>query len=375
MAKLNSAESIRGLACLAVVFSHLSLSFYPYLHQFSPEDRARGAWDHFMHQSPFAFWYSGTAAVFVFFVLSGFVLSYAILRNANVPRKVAEMAIKRYPRLAIPAFFSCILAWIALSFTDIDSNLVNGWLQAYATETITFKQAVYEGSLGAFFFASSTTNWVLWTMQLELFGSLLLFAIVLVHHYKPSMFIPASLMLPCLTLWMGESFFLGMCSFVIGCYFYLYGRKIPLLLGIIMLVLGLYFAGAHNNSHAYHWLHSILGKRTYEYGNFLAGILIVYSILMTPRISEALDKKALVYLGKLSFSIYLLHMMFIYLTCIPVFNYLRHLHWSYDSAVIGAVIICLSAIFIASAIYSKYIDQFSVRCSNYISKKFLGSSK
>ena len=79
MAKLNAAESIRGLACLAVVFSHLSLSFYPYLHHFSPDDRAHGSWDYFIHHSPFAFWYSGTAAVFVFFVLSGFVLSYAIL--------------------------------------------------------------------------------------------------------------------------------------------------------------------------------------------------------------------------------------------------------------------------------------------------------
>jgi peptidoglycan/LPS O-acetylase OafA/YrhL len=105
MAKLNAAESIRGLACLAVVFSHLSLSFYPYLHHFSPDDRAHGHWDYFMHHSPFAFWYSGTAAVFVFFVLSGFVLSYAILRHDDVPRKVTEMAIKRYPRLAIPAFF------------------------------------------------------------------------------------------------------------------------------------------------------------------------------------------------------------------------------------------------------------------------------
>lgn len=41
--KINAAESIRGLACLAVVLSHLSLAFF----------------------------YSGTGAVFVFFVLSG----------------------------------------------------------------------------------------------------------------------------------------------------------------------------------------------------------------------------------------------------------------------------------------------------------------
>ncbi|MEB5476363.1 acyltransferase [Acinetobacter sp. ESL0695] len=375
MAKLNAAESIRGLACLAVVFSHLSLSFYPYLHRFSPEDHARGSWDYAIHHSPFAFWYSGTAAVFVFFVLSGFVLSYAILKNANVPRKVLEMTIKRYPRLAIPAFFSCILAWIALSSTDINSDLVNSWLQSYATETITFKQAVYEGSIGAFFFANSTTNWVLWTMQIELIGSLVLFILLVTYHYKKSLFFIASIFLPCITLGMGESFFLGICSFVIGCYFYLYAKKVSFPVGIVLLVVGLYFAGSHNTSHAYHWLYKILGERTYEYGNFISGMLIVYSILMTPQIGDALDKRPLVYLGKLSFSIYLLHMMLIYLTCIPVFNYLRHLHWGYNISALCAVLVCLFAIVCCSMLYSRYVDDFSVKCSNYLSKKLLGTSK
>ena len=41
--KLNAVESIRGLACLAVVFSHLSLSFYPYLHHFDDHDQATNA--------------------------------------------------------------------------------------------------------------------------------------------------------------------------------------------------------------------------------------------------------------------------------------------------------------------------------------------
>ncbi|MFT4020946.1 MAG: acyltransferase family protein, partial [Acinetobacter sp.] len=158
MGKLNAAESIRGLACLAVVFSHLSLSFYPYLHKFGRDDHARGQWDYFIHHSPFAFWYSGTAAVFVFFVLSGYVLTYAILKNQNVPKKVLEMSLKRYPRLAIPAFGSCILIWLAFSLTDISSLWINSWLRSFTTENITLTQAAYEGTIGAFLFAESSTN-------------------------------------------------------------------------------------------------------------------------------------------------------------------------------------------------------------------------
>lgn len=374
MSKLNAAESIRGLACLAVVFSHLSLSFYPYLHHFTAEDKPNGTWDYFIHHSPFAFWYSGTAAVFVFFVLSGYVLSYAILKNENVPKKIAEMTIKRYPRLAIPAFFSCILAWITLTYIPVNSDAVNGWLQGYASQTITLKQAAYEGSIGAFLFAECGSNWVLWTMQLELFGSLLLFILLLFYHYQRNIFYVLSIVLPACALFNGENFFLALFSFVVGCYIYLYGKKIPNLLAWLLFIFGLYLAGVHNGSHAYKWIYQLLNWRTYEYCNFLSGILIVYSILLNPYLSDLFDRKWAVYLGKLSFSIYLLHMMMIYLVCIPTFNLLLRYGLSYDLSVLGAVVVCLTSIFAVSVLYSRYVDMLAINTSHKFAKVFFKKS-
>lgn len=371
MSKLNAAESIRGLACLAVVFSHLSLSFYPYLHHFTFEDKPNGKWDYFIHHSPFAFWYSGTAAVFVFFVLSGYVLSYAILKNKNIPQKVLEMTVKRYPRLAIPAFFSCFLAWLALTYVQVNSDGVNGWLQGYATQTLTLKQALYEGSIGAFLFADSSSNWVLWTMQLELFGSVLLFILLLIYNYSKIGFFGASVLLTSLTLFKGENFFLALLSFVIGCYLFLYAKKLSNTIAVVGLVLGIYFAGVHNGSHAYHWVYKILHGRTYEYCNFLSGILIVYSVLLNEKLSQVLDKKPLVYLGKLSFSIYLLHMMMIYLVCIPVFNFFTHQSLSYDISVGLATLACFVAISGVAIFYSRYVDELAIRCSQFLAKKLL----
>lgn len=369
--KFNAAESIRGLACLAVVFSHLSLSFYPYLHHFIPQDQPHGSWDYFIHHSPFAFWYSGTAAVFVFFVLSGYVLSFAILKHQNVPKKVFEMTLKRYPRLAIPAFFSCMLAWLVLNYVTVNSDAVNGWLQGYATQNVTFKQAIYEGSIGAFLFADSNTNWVLWTMQLELFGSLLLFVLLLLRHYQRWLFFIGSAVLPLFALYFGESFFLGIFSFVVGCYVYIYGQRLPTFLAWIMLLLGIYLAGVHNGSHAYRWIYNLLNWRTYEYCNFLSGFLIVYSVLLNPYLSQLLDRKPLVYLGKLSFSIYLLHMLMLYLVCIPAFNLLTQWGLQYDAAVFGAVIVCFIGIFLAADLYSRYIDTFAIYVSQKLAKTIL----
>ncbi len=145
-AKINSAESIRGLACLAVVFSHLAMSFFPYLHHFDPHETTDLKWVYHVHHSPFGFFYSGDAAVFVFFVLSGYVLSYAILKSPQqFHSKIKNMMIKRYPRLMIPALASCLLIWSVFKIIHIDSQHVGAWLQAFAVQNYSFSHALYEG--------------------------------------------------------------------------------------------------------------------------------------------------------------------------------------------------------------------------------------
>ena len=134
-AKINSAESIRGLACLAVVFSHLAMSFFPFLHHFDPNEKTDLAWVYAIHHLPFGFLYSGDAAVFVFFVLSGYVLSYAILKSPEqFLNKIKMMMVKRYPRLMIPALTSCLIFWVVLKFSEFDSSHVGAWLQAFTVQ-------------------------------------------------------------------------------------------------------------------------------------------------------------------------------------------------------------------------------------------------
>ena len=373
MVKLNSAESIRGLACLAVVFSHLSLSFFPFLHHFNPAEVSTSTWQSFIHHSPFAFWYSGTAAVFLFFVLSGFVLSYAILRKPEQAEfKIKSMLIKRYPRLAIPAVISCLVVWVVFQTIHIDSSQMNGWFQAYVTQDVSLKLALYEGTIGSFFFAESSVNWVLWTMHIELIGSLVLFLLLYIYQFSRVMFFIGSIVLPLIALYLkGEGFFLGISSFVIGIYYYLYGKQLSLTLSITLLLSGLYLAGAHSSSASYQWIYAVLGERTYDYCNFFAGVLIVYSILMSPKLSQFLDKKVLVWLGKLSFSIYLLHLITLYVVGVPIFNYLLSIGLQYTtSAIIASVIFILITLWI-SAYYSQWVDQLAIKTSQKISDLIL----
>ncbi|ELY2669470.1 acyltransferase [Cronobacter sakazakii] len=77
MNKISSVEGIRGLACLMVLISHLTLIFFPYLHG-QQDHLIKTHLDKVIFQLPFGFLYSGSTAVYIFFALSGFILTYAL---------------------------------------------------------------------------------------------------------------------------------------------------------------------------------------------------------------------------------------------------------------------------------------------------------
>ena len=373
MSKINAAESIRGLACLAVVFSHLAMSFFPYLHHFDPKDQADPNWVSWVHHSPFAFVYSGDAAVFVFFVLSGYVLSYALLKNPQqFSAKLKAMMIKRYPRLMIPALISCLLVWSIMHWTAIDSSLVGAWLQAFATQNFSVTQALFEGTIGAFFYSDSNINWVLWTMTIELMGSFALFLVLSLYVWKKSLSLYLAFALIGLAWWWrGQGFSFGITSFLLGMMMYLYAKPISNRVAIALLLFGLYLAGAHNHSSAYAWVYAILGEHTYDYCNFFAGIVIVYSILMSPMLSKKMDRPGLVWLGKLSFSIYLLHLLMLYLVCIPLFNILYGMGLSYTLTVTLSASAALIMTLLAADLYSRYVDESAIRFSQFLANLIL----
>ena len=158
---------------------------------------------------------------------------------------------------------------------------------------------------------------------------------------------------------------------MIGIYYYLYGKQLSLTLSIALLLSGLYLAGAHSSSASYQWIYAVLGERTYDYCNFFSGMLIVYSILMSPKLSQVLDQKVLVWLGKLSFSIYLLHLITLYVVGVPIFNYLLSIGLQYIiSAIIASVIFILITLWI-SAYYSQWVDQLAIKTSQKISDLIL----
>ena len=394
--KLESAEAIRGIACLFVVFSHLSLTFFPSMHHFFDEQTTMTSVELMMHNSPFAFWYSGTAAVYIFFVLSGYVLTYTIAKSRDPIKKISAMSIKRYPRLMLPALASCILLWAAFSFYQPPIQHVTSWgreighvphlfdqglttflfgdlhqhgtLWARCIELFgSFVAAGFDGSIRSFFLGYSDYNWVLWTMRIELLGSFGLFFLLYLRFKKPifAWLIPIVTIVLCLNV-----DYLGYAAFLIGSLFYFHKQKLATVPALICLVLGLYFAGVHNSSASYRIFHDMFADQTYEILNFLAGSLIVMSIMWNTLLAEAFSNRVTIFLGKISFAAYLNHLLILYLIGLPLFQFLFEQQWGYALSAVTSCIVVVFLTIVFSEIFYRCIDQSTMKLSAKISDKF-----
>ncbi len=372
MNKLHSPESLRGIACIAVVFSHLFGVFFPQLHNFYESSLPKYEIAESIYNSPFTFFYSGTGAVFVFFALSGYVLTLSSLKAKESVKRFWESVIKRYPRLAIPAIGSCLFMYLALHI-NIDVSRTSEWFQTVKLANYSLFDALYTGAIGAFAFGSQKYNPALWTMRIELIGSFVIYFACLLQ-VKPMFKHLFLLLIAIVSFKLSLVPMLGILSFIVGHYFYFYKKSLPESLSIIIFIIGLYLCGAHNSSQSYVLFSNLLGEKTYDILNFVGGFLIVLAVLKSRIIDKILDKKPLVYLGKISFAIYLVHITVIYLVCIPIFNFLLEKSYTFASSAILSSIISFIFILGISSIYSKYIDDISIRFSNNLARIFIKKS-
>lgn len=390
--RLAAVESIRGLACLAVVFSHLSLVFFPYLHGFyvAVDQKSAEAFpiQSFIHHSPLAFFFSGTGAVFVFFVLSGYILTKTAVRAQGNPEKYGLMVIKRYPRLAIPVICSTLLAYLLLTYCKTTQSELSDWINHYGVGGLSFFGALYNSAIDVFFGSGeSLYNPVLWTMQVELLGSFVIYWLCYYHKnsampYRkntamPWMSIVAAFVIVALLLLkiLSQNLALGLLAFVVGYWLCLHGKALSLPMAVVILLAGLYFAGVHQNSDSYHWLTLVFGVHAYKIGNFAAGVLIVYSVLFCPRLSQWVSGRLTQWLGQISFSLYLIHLPVLATFGVYMFGVVYEMTQMYWLASTIAMIVTLAVSAALSAVFYRWVDLQGMHVSNRFAQVFLNKNK
>jgi peptidoglycan/LPS O-acetylase OafA/YrhL len=176
-----SLEFLRGAAALVVLNWHILCAFAP---SAAGEEEAAQS----LKTSLAFIAFNGGSAVYLFFVLS----SYVLVKRYFQSREAQDLrlgAIKRLPRLAGPVFVvvlsSCVIFKLDLYFFEDAAAVTHSeWLGRFGNaskvlsrETASFSDAFLQGAWRTFIYGDRYYDSSLWTMVIEFWGSMLTFAL------------------------------------------------------------------------------------------------------------------------------------------------------------------------------------------------------
>ncbi|QWI16766.1 acyltransferase [Bacillus wiedmannii] len=326
--RIKELDSIRGLAALTVVFGHfcLMLPSLPNSIKFSP----------------LRFLWAGGEAVIVFYVLSGFVLSMALYHSKT---NYWGYLIKRFVRIYIPYYFWIIITFaLFILFSPYEVVGLRDWFYDRWQGSITKLDILNHFVLLNNFFTENY-NPVIWSLAQEMRISIV-FPLLFLLFYKLSWkktilfavsFSFISVFLNMLHIGKAEGFYNGYADtlhftsmFMVGMLLFKYQEKLIysyrnmkkikkgflIALGIILYLYSILIYGFSRNDTTF------LLK---DWGVVMGVSIFIIMAMSNLKVKVFLNKSVFVYLGEISYSIYLCHfpiMMVLFkllYTKIPIF--------------------------------------------------------
>lgn len=321
-------DGLRGFAAFVVMLHHTVIAADFALYSGLSAD-SRFAWDLPLSGLPLTTAGFGDLAVCVFFVMSGYVLALSFNRTRL---GMLALVVKRYVRLGLPILAVVLLAW-TLQATGAMTNLrvahMTGatWLASQSVNQPDLPGALQDGLYGALVLGHSRYDSSLWTMPIEFQGSLvLIFAFIGCRHLFGSD--------PSRVIWCGV-LLLGFAVVMHGSVLLLFGvgaaaalfnvhqytealcrrSSVAALLVVLGLVLGtIPFSAARPDVMT--WLveaapihHAIPWRRTppETFWHAMGAILLLIAVDANPSLRAWFSRRALQYLGEISFPLYLVH--------------------------------------------------------------------
>ncbi len=378
--RLSFLDGLRGLAAMQVILLHYSSAFLPaavfggwqaLTHRTAPP------WQTWFQHSPLFFFIDGYSAVYIFFIMSGYVLRLAFA----APGSLAFGAWRRLLRIGLPTAAAICIAGLLLAAWPrahvATANATNSslWLGALMT-TPARPLAVLNDALlystvlgydhdsfltGALRLPPLTAGFdpPVWTMNTEFLGSLLCVALAALSRLGKW---PLRAVLALLVIGFGCD---PLVLFPIG--FWLAGMRTrprwPL--GLVCLAAGLWFCRA-NPPPPIVWLslrlHSWHPTDALHLCNEIAGLLIFLGVLHLRPLQIALALPPARFLGRVSFSLYLLHF--------PILASIGCLTFLFAAPLVGgtaaAVIALAAGLFLtipAAALFNWAVDEPATRLS------------
>ncbi len=384
--RLIFLDGLRGIAALQVVLVHYASAFLPDLVLGLPPGQRPANWVQAFAQSPFFFLIDGYVSVYIFFLMSGFVLRGAFMKLDLLPLGVW----RRLVRLGLPAAAAAALAALAFRLDDhahFRAAVVSGssmWLANQALLPPSFvalaRDALLNSMLIGYREVSVWPHWAhpaqlsgafdppLWTLHLEFVGSMLCLALAFL--FRRAAWLGATWLGYAAILFVGYRYggsvlFLFIIGFALAA---VYPRRQAWWLqaaGLACLAGGLWLSRSFPLPVAIHvqtWLRHAHVPAAWPFSGQLAGLLVFLGVLNLPLAQWLLSARPVQWLGHISFGLYLVHFPILGTVGSEVFL-LSQPHLGNQLAAFATLAAGLLITLPAALLFTRYIDQPAVRLS------------
>lgn len=373
--KFRYLDGLRGLAAFIVLLDHFVFVFFPAAIVGSPASSTAAE---IVHNTPLYLLVSGDFAVTIFFVLSGIVLSAKFFKTGDTKAVIAT-ATKRYFRLAIPVLGSvlAIFAFLKLGWLHnhaIAAETGSGWWGTFWNFPADFTKALYEGTFGAFLTPNAVYNPPLWTMQIEFLGSFLVFMTLLIFGQLRHRWLVYIFLILALRHTYYLAFILGMI--ICDATFSRYGATIKNLLAkrywLPVLGLSLMLGSYPLVTTAGTLFEHIPGQS--QLAHTIGAFGLIIAVMAARPLQWLLETRPMQFLGRISFSLYLLHFLVLGAYSSYLFDHLPAAA-PYFLKVLIAFIPTVAVALCASYLYAKFVDEPAIRLSGVIYRRIFAKDQ
>lgn len=344
-------DGLRGWAALFVVGSHLGPMFLT----------------HGLLNNVLPFFTDGQLAVYVFFVLSGYVLSIGFFRTGQ-RKTVVTLALRRYPRLTIPILATTLIALLLMKlgwFSNIPAGQAasSAWLESFYQFEGSLSGALQFGLWDVYMNYNGRTSYnsALWTMWIEMLGSMMIFGLLLLCGRNRLMQV---IVIAAFAYWAAEhnqhlvAFALGMLLARCSALDWIPSSNVA---GIGLLAITLPIAMVR-----------YLGDSLTAVSMYAAAI--VAAVLLSPALQALLSTRLSQWLGRISFPLYLTHMLIICSISSTMYLYFGNGGPTTPMQTVLIGIVSLAACLAAARLFLP-VEEGSIKAARAFSSRFFHFSR
>jgi peptidoglycan/LPS O-acetylase OafA/YrhL len=293
--------------------------------------------------------------------------------------------VRRYLRLTIPIFFSCLLAYgcaIAQLFFNYETSLIthSPWLASFYRFTPDFTSMVRFALFDVYFNydRNFSYNAPLWVMEFVLIGAVVIYAVQFFLRYIKKRYIVYLIALVLFHKTYYLAFILGMmlCDEA-----HMHHRYQTLSESKIVLCL-FFVVGIYLGSYKLHdfWMYEFLNENFIAryYGGFKAiayniigAVLITYAVLHSTTMKRIFSHYSMVFLGTISFSFYVLHFIVLCSLACFLFNGLYLLMVPKEVCVIATFVVTVFVTTVIAQLFYRSIENRTILFSRQLYAVFV----